>query len=172
MVRAALGTGRIDRGPRRLATYWPAISVVLASALSLLPIVTQTGWFPDFGLVMLLTWRMLRSDVWPSWWAGPLGFANDLLTASPIGLSIALWTGCMLLLDLSDRRTMWRDYWLEWALAALLLLGSAAFRWWIDGLAGSHLPFTHSLPSLAFSILAFPFAARLAGAIDRWRLGR
>ena len=26
----------------------------------------------------------------------------------------------MLALDLIDRRTMWRDYWIEWVLAAVL----------------------------------------------------
>lgn len=172
MVRAALGTGRIDRGPRTFAAYWPVLSVIAGSALALLPIVTDTGWWPDFGFVMLISWRLLRNDVWPAWWAAPMGFANDLLSGSPLGLSISMWTAAMLLLDLADRRTMWRDYWLEWALAGVLLLGSSAMHWWIDGVAGAQVPFNRFFPSLLFSILAFPLAARLAGAIDRWRLGR
>ena len=83
MVRAGLSTrGAIDRGPRPYATAVPPASVVAASALAILPIVAQLGWYPDFGFIMLIAWRLLRSDVWPAWWAAPLGFANDLLTGA------------------------------------------------------------------------------------------
>ncbi len=34
----------------------------------------------------------------------------------------------MLVLDLVDRRTMWRDYWIEWVLAAVLLLVNECAR--------------------------------------------
>ena len=48
------------------------------------------------------TWPRQRPDHW-----------------HPLGFSVALWSATMLVLDLIDRRTMWRDYWLEWALAAV-----------------------------------------------------
>ena len=121
MVRAALARDRsIGQGPSAGAAYVPAISVMVASLLTALPIVSTSGWYPDLGFLMLIAWRLLRPEIWPAWWAAPLGFFNDLMTGAPIGLSIALWTAAMLVLDLIDRRTMWRDYWLEWALAALL----------------------------------------------------
>ena len=37
-----------------------------------------SGWYPDFGFLVLIAWRLLRADAWPAWWAAPLGFVNDL----------------------------------------------------------------------------------------------
>jgi rod shape-determining protein MreD len=173
MVRAALGRGTaLNKGPRRLARFIPAGSVVAASALSLLPIVASVGWIPDFGLLLLLAWRLLRGDAIPSWWAAPLGLVNDLVTGSPVGLSVVIWSGAVLALDLLDRRTMWRDYWVEWALAALLLLLNDVIRWRTDALMGAPLPFAVLWPPLVIAILVFPLAAWAASTIDRWRLGR
>ena len=91
MVRSALAQrgSAMGRGPRAGADYVPAISVVIGSMVSLLPIVSSTGWWPDWGLLMLVAWRLLRADAWPAWWAAPLGFANDLILGNPIGLSVA-----------------------------------------------------------------------------------
>jgi rod shape-determining protein MreD len=172
MVRAALGGSRIDKGPKRFARFIPAGSVVVGSALSLLPIVTEVGWIPDFGFLLLIAWRLLRSDAIPSWWAAPLGLVNDLITGCPVGLSMAIWTAAMLALDLLDRRTMWRDYWIEWALAALLLLADETARWRVDAVMGAPVPFSTLFPPLIIAVLVFPLAAWAASAIDRWRLGR
>ena len=173
MVRAALASKhRIGQGPRIAAGSIPAISVVAASLLSALPIVTDSGWYPDFGFLVLIGWRLLRSDPWPAWWAAPLGFANDLITGSPVGLSVAWWTAVMILLDLVDRRTMWRDYWIEWALAALLLLANESVERWASGVMGAPLPFARIVPPLLISIFVFPVAAWLVARLDRWRLGR
>lgn len=173
MVRAALSSGhRIGQGPRRAAAFIPAASVVGATLLACLPIVTVTGWYPDFGFLALIAWRLLRSDPWPAWWAAPLGFVNDLVTGAPVGQSIVLWTAAMIALDLVDRRTEWRDYWIEWALAALLIALNGAAQWWLAGLVGAHLPAVRILPPLAISVFAFPIAAWLAARLDRWRLGR
>jgi rod shape-determining protein MreD len=110
MVRAALAQPRrIGKGPSRLAAFVPAATVVFASLLAALPIVTTAGWYPDFGFLVLISWRLLRSDPWPPWWAAALGFVNDLFTGYPIGFSSALWSATMLALDLIDRRTMRRD---------------------------------------------------------------
>lgn len=97
MVRSALSSKRrIGQGPVTGAAYVPALSVVAAIALSSLPLMTETGWFPDFGFLMLIAWRLFRSDVWPSWWAAPLGFLNDLVSGNPVGLSVSIWTLSML----------------------------------------------------------------------------
>jgi rod shape-determining protein MreD len=173
MVRAALSQRRrIGQGPRTGAAFIPAASVFVASLLSTLPVVSVSGWWPDFGFLVLIGWRLLRSDPWPAWWAAPLGLANDLITGAPVGLSVALWTAIMILLDLIDRRTIWRDYWMEWALAALLLLASESLEWWIAGLMGAPLPGSRIVPPLVISIFAFPIAAWVIARLDRWRLGR
>lgn len=173
MVRAALKQPRrIGRGPTRIAPFVPAATVVAASLLAALPIVSTSGWFPDFGYLVLLSWRLLRADPWPAWWAAPLGLVNDLFTGYPVGFSIALWSMTMLALDLIDRRTMWRDYWIEWMLAAVLIAIDEWLQWRLATIAGADVPFMLMVPALIISICAFPFSAWLASRIDAWRLGR
>ena len=85
MVRAALGrrTGSLASGPRQGADYVPALSVLFATGLVMLPIVSSHGWWPDTGLLMLIAWRLQRADAWPAWLAAPLGLIHDLLTGAP-----------------------------------------------------------------------------------------
>ena len=173
MVRAALAPHKnIGKGPVPGARLVPAISVIFASLLTALPIVSMSGWYPEFGFLMLIAWRLLRSDAWPAWWAAPLGFFNDLVTGHPIGFSVALWTAAMIALDLADRRTMYRGYWLEWILAALLLLANEAAEWRVAQVMGASLPFLTVLPPLLISVLAFPIFAWIVSRLDLWRLGR
>lgn len=175
MVRAALSTAgqnRIGRGPPAYARFVPALSVVAASLLAALPIVSMTGWYPDFAFLMLIAWRLLRADPFPAWWAAPLGLVNDLFTGFPLGFSVALWSLAMLLLELADRRTLFRDYWIEWLLAAVLIAIHQAFLWKIAEWSGAMVPMVHMLPALVISVLVFPLVAWLASRLDRWRLGR
>ena len=173
MVRAALSTPkRFRRGAKPFAHLLPAASVVAASFLAALPIVSTSGWYPDFGYLVLLGWRLLRADPWPAWWAAPLGLVNDLFTGYPLGFSVALWAATMLVLDLVDRRTMWRDYWIEWMVAAVLIALDEWLLWRVTRMAGADLPFTMMLPQLLISICLFPLTAWAASRLDRWRLGR
>ena len=172
MVRAALDGRRINQGPLPFAQFLPAATVVLASLLTALPIVSTRGWYPEFGYLALLAWRLLRSDPWPAWWAAPLGLVNDLFTGQPIGFSVARWSATMLALDLIDRRTMWRDYWIEWILAAVFLFIHDWFDWQVASAVGARVPFTAVLPSTVIAVLTFPVVAWIVSRIDRWRLGR
>lgn len=173
MARAALQSKkRIGEGPVAGARFVPAATVVLAIFLSALPIVVENGWFPNLGFLTLIAWRLRRADVWPAWWAAPLGFINDVVTGSPVGLSVAVWTLAMLILDFADRRTMWRDYWIEWSLAALLILMDLAAEWQVAAWMGAKLPFILAAPNLLISGASFPLLAWAAAAIDRWRFSR
>jgi rod shape-determining protein MreD len=173
MVRAALSSPkRFGHAPRPLALFVPAATVIAASLLSALPIVSTSGWFPDFGYLALISWRLLRADPWPAWWAAPLGFVNDLFTGYPIGFSIALWSATMLALDLVDRRTLWRDYWIEWMVAAVLIALNEWLHWRVARLIGADIPFSVMRPQLLISVCAFPLSAWAVSRVDRWRLGR
>ena len=175
MVRSALGKqgARLNKGPLVGADYIPAATVIAGSLLSLLPIVSARGWWPDMGLLMLIGWRLLRSDAWPAWWAAPLGFVNDLILGNPVGLSVALWSAIMIAMDILDRRTMWRDYWIEWAIAAVVIGLSEFAHWRIAGLLGAEVLLNSSTgPAILVSVLCFPIAAFIASRLDRWRLGR
>jgi len=175
MVRSALTPkgARLNKGPRTGAEFLPAATVVLGSLISLLPIVSATGWWPDWGLLMLIAWRLLRADAWPAWWAAPLGFVNDLILGSPIGLSVTLWAAMMIAMDILDRRTQWRDYWIEWAIACLFIAIAELAQWRIAAALGASVPLGIATgPAIIVGILCFPVAAFLAARIDRWRLGR
>ena len=173
MVRAALtGRHRIGREPAPYAPYVPAASVVVASLVAALPIISASGWYPDFGFLVLIGWRLLRADPWPAWWAAPLGLINDLFTGYPIGLSVVLWSASMLAVDLIDRRTMWRDYWTEWLLAAVLVAIDQWLQWRIAGMTGARLPYFTIVPPLVISICVFPVVAWVVSRIDAWRLRR
>jgi len=173
MVRAALTSKRrIGQGPKPFAVFVPAASVIAASLLAALPIISERGWYPDFGFIVLIGWRLLRSDPWPGWWAAPLGLVNDLLTGFPVGFSVVLWTATMLALDLVDRRTMWRDYWIEWALAAVLIAIHQWLQWRVAISSGARVPMAAMVPPLLLSVCVFPLGAWLVSRIDRWRLGR
>lgn len=173
MVRAALSPSKRFRpGAKPYAYLVPAITVVAASFLAALPIVSTSGWYPDFGYLFLLGWRLLRADSWPAWWAAPLGLANDLFTGYPLGFSVALWSATMIALDLIDRRTMWRDYWIEWTLAAVLIAIDEWLQWRVARLAGAALSFDAMVPPIVIAICAFPLVAFVIGRIDAWRLGR
>ena len=173
MARAALtGRTRLGRDPAPYAPYVPAASIVVASFLSALPIISMSGWYPDFGYLVLISWRLLRADPFPPWWAAPLGLVNDLFTGNLIGFSVTLWAATMLALDLIDRRTMWRDYWIEWVLAAVLLTIDQWLQWRLARLLGADVPFLAMVPAIVISICVFPLSAWIVSRIDAWRLRR
>jgi rod shape-determining protein MreD len=175
MARSALTSkgARLNKGPRTGADFLPAATVVAGSMVALMPIVSASGWWPDWGLLLLIAWRLLRADAWPAWWAAPLGFVNDLILGNPIGLSVALWAAMMIAMDILDRRTQWRDYWIEWGIAALFIAIAELAQWRVAALLGASVPLGVTAgPAIVVGILCFPGAAFFALRIDRWRLGR
>ncbi len=175
MVHSALSLSHgssLTRGPKRAALSVPAISVLVATALSVLPIMSDHGWWPDAGLLILIAWRLQRSDAWPAWLAAPLGLVHDLLTGAPIGLAVALWPTFMLAFDLIDRRTMWRDYWIEWVLAAIFIALFIVAQWQVAALDGAAVRFVNIAPSILVNAVCFPIAAYLVARLDRRRMGR
>ena len=175
MVRSALSYRgpALGKGPRYGAAYVPAATVIAGSMVALLPIVSSSGWWPDWGLLMLVAWRLLRPDAWPAWWAAPLGFANDLIVGNPIGLSVTMWSAVMIAMDILDRRTMWRDYWIEWAIAAMFIALNELAQWRVAAILGAAVPLRLSTtPAIILAVLCFPISAYLAARLDRWRLGQ
>ncbi|MBV8685867.1 MAG: rod shape-determining protein MreD [Alphaproteobacteria bacterium] len=150
----------------------PVASTLAASALDLLPVVATTPLVPDFAYLVLLAWRLLRPELWSAQVALPLGLFNDLVAGHPLGQSMALWTITFLVFELVDSRTGWRDYWMDWLLAAFAILFYTAGMWWIARVMGSRIELAVLAPQLALSIIAYPLVARLVIALDRWRLSR
>jgi rod shape-determining protein MreD len=171
MSRIAL-TSRDMAMKKARRQYVPVTSTLVAASLSLLPIVVNAPISPDWGFMVLLAWRLLRPEMWPAKIALPLGLYNDLISGHPIGQSMALWTATFLILDIVDSRAMYRDYWMDWLLAVVLMLFYIAGGWAIAGMMGSKVEFAVLWPQIGFSVLAYPLVARLVVGLDRWRLTR
>jgi rod shape-determining protein MreD len=152
--------------------FIPLASTICAIFLSLLPIVAATPLVPDLGLLVLIAWRLLRPEIWTATTALGLGLLNDLVTGNPLGQSMLLWTSLFLIFDLIDSRLGFRDYLMDWLIAAAAIAGACAGAWYIALLLGSDIGFLVVAPQIAVSILAYPIVTRIVLALDRWRLGR
>jgi rod shape-determining protein MreD len=157
---------------RARRAYVPVVSTVLAILLPILPVIISTPLVPDFGFLFLLAWRLLRPEMWTARTALPLGFLSDLVNGHPIGQSMALWTLTFLILDIIESRAVFKDYWLDWLLASLLILFHTWGSWFISRLMGSSAEFAILWPQVALSVLFYPVVARILVGLDRWRLTR
>ena len=171
MARIALTQGDVRRRDLR-RRYVPIASTILACLVNVLPIIVSTPIIPDFAFLVLLAWRLLRPEMWSVTTAIPLGLLNDLLAGHPLGQSAALWTSIFLIMDLVDSRVAWRDYWMDWMLAAVFILGYTFGDWAIGRWMGSTAQFGILWPQIGASILLYPVVARIVLVLDRWRLAR
>ena len=171
MARIALTQGDVRRRDLR-RRYVPIASTILACLVNVLPIIVSTPIIPDFAFLVLLAWRLLRPEMWSVTTAIPLGLLNDLLAGHPLGQSAALWTSIFLIMDLVDSRVAWRDYWMDWMLAAVFILGYTFGDWAIGRWMGSTAEFGILWPQIGASILLYPVVARIVLVLDRWRLAR
>ena len=153
--------------------YVPLSSTLVAILLgAMLPLVAESPWVPNLGFLMLITWRLMRPEIWPVWAAAAFGLVADLVSGAPLGQSTLLWTAVFLGLESLEAWMGVRDYWLDWGAAAAALLFHSVGVWYIALLMGSDTRYWIMAPQLALSVLAYPIAARLVLALDRWRLAR
>ena len=152
--------------------FVPLGSTLLAIALALLPIVSSAPLVPDLGFLVLVTWRLLRPEIWSAQSALALGLVNDLVGGHPIGQSMLLWTAAFLAFDLIDSRLGFRDYLMDWAIGAGAIIFHTVGVWYIGLLMGHDVRFSVILPQIGLALLLYPVAARLVLAFDRWRLMR
>ena len=152
--------------------FVPVVSTVIAILLGLFPLIVTVPLVPDIGFLVLITWRLLRPEIWMPSVALGFGLLDDLVSGNPIGQSMALWTTIFLIFDMLDSRIDYRDFWMDWlyAAGAIVLHGSGA--WAIAMLMGSAVDYQVILPQLGASVLIYPMLARLVLRLDRWRLHR
>lgn len=158
--------------PSRRLLVTPTLSVIIASFITTLPIIANAPLLPPLGLLMLLSWRLMRSDVWPIWIGIPLGFVDDLVSGQPVGSAVALWTILMLAIDMVDRRIVWRDYWVDWMIGGFALLfaligGALLAR---VGNVGTVIMLIG--PQWLISLFMLPLFMLLVARLDAWRLRR
>ncbi len=162
---------RLERAP----TSWvligiPVVSVMLGSLVTLLPQLATAPTMPPFGLMVLLGWRMLVRDLWPAWIGVPLGLFDDLFSGQPLGSAACIWTILLLLMELFDRRMMWRDYKQDWIIASSMIAGALVIGFMfanMGGAGGSSLLLMG--PQILLSALCMPLVVRFCSGLDRLR---
>ena len=152
--------------------FVPLLSTLAAILLAQLPIVVSSPLLPDFGFLLLITWRLLRPEIWTARMALGLGLVADLVTGDPLGQNMLLWTTTFLALDLIDSRLGFRDDWMDWLIAAAAIIFHTAGAWYIALLMGAQVRMAVMFPQIGLSVLAYPVAARIVLGLDRWRLMR
>jgi rod shape-determining protein MreD len=164
---------RLDSPPSNLTLILiPVLSVMLGSITTLLPMIATAPILPPFGLLMLISWRLLHRDLWPVWAALPLGLFDDMFSGQPLGSAVMIWTMVFLVIDLFDRRMIWRDYRQDWALGCGLLAAAIGLALAIANATGGATSILYLIPQFAVSALCLPLTARICAALDRvrWQL--
>jgi rod shape-determining protein MreD len=158
---------RIGRNPsafRRNAV--PIATTMIASMVTLLPIIATIPLMPPWGLIVFLAWRALHRHLWPVWIGFALGAWDDAFSGAVMGTSMLLWTLILIGYDIIDRRMIWREFLAEWGLASAIIVLVIVSSMAIGG-AGNPLLM---VPQIILSILVFPLVTRLCSRLDEWRL--
>ncbi len=150
----------------------PLLMTVFGSMLAILPIIAAIPMMPPVGLMILVCWRLLHRNIWPAWVGLPLGLWDDMLSGQPIGSAMLIWTVIMLVLDLADRRMVWRDFWQDWILASAIFVFAALTGLLIANFTGGNTSPIVIIPQILMTIALYPLVARLCGLVDVWRLPR
>jgi rod shape-determining protein MreD len=148
----------------------PIVTVVLASAITAMPVITDQALLPPLGYMVFLAWRLLRPGLLPMWAGLPFGLVDDILSGQPFGSAGLLWSLSMLIIELIDARGAWRDYWQDWFIAGVLIIAYLLGGLWIVGLAHTRPDIVSLFPQIVISILTYPLVVRIVSMLDRWRL--
>jgi rod shape-determining protein MreD len=138
--------------------------------MTTLPIFTAQPLLPPFGLLMLLSWRLMRPGLLPVWSGVPFGLMDDVFSGQPFGSAALLWSLAMLIIEIIDSRAIWRDHIQDWLIASLLIIAALLGGLWIAGLAHAAPSPIVLLPQIALSILLYPLVVRICARLDSWRL--
>lgn len=162
---------RINRAPSPiLAVATPWLLVMLGSLSPLLPLIASAPVIPPLGFLFLMAWQQLRPGLFPVWAGLPLGLIDDLFSGQPLGSAMALWSVAAIGMDYFEARFPWRGFALDWLIAAGVIAAYLMLALYVSNLAGAAVPVRVLVPQLIVAVLAYPLAARLVGAVDRFRL--
>lgn len=163
----SLAPGSPFREPvsRERARLLPWTSVMAGSLVTILPIGATLPLLPPFGLLLLLSWRLLAPMALRVWAPPLLGLFDDLVSGQPLGSAMLLWTGAYFLVDVLEARSAMQDFWQNWAIAAAgvaMVLGIGRL---IAVPLGAHVDAAVAAQVLV-SVLLFPLAAHAVAWID------
>ncbi|AKM06924.1 rod shape-determining protein MreD [Pelagerythrobacter marensis] len=164
---------RINRAHSPALAYAvPWITIILASLLPMLPIASAAPVVPPIGLMVLVSWRLVRPGLLPVWAGFVFGAIDDLFSGQPFGSGILLWSLAMIAIEAVEIRFPWRSFVQDWLIAGLIttvyILAAALLSGAIPG-----IPLLGALvPQILLSLLVYPIIARMVSTLDRFRLLR
>ena len=158
-----------DPLPAGSARLLPWTSVMAGSLVTILPWGATLPVLPPFGLLMMLSWRLLAPLSLRSWAPSMLGLFDDLVSGQPIGSAMMLWTAVFFLVEALDARSGVRDFVQNWAIAAVAIALCLAGGRLVATPLGAHVDSVLWL-QIVISILLFPATARLVAWIDLKRV--
>lgn len=150
------------------ARILPFATVLGGSLLSLPPLGMLTPLLPPFGLLILLSWRLLAPLSIRLWVPPLLGLFDDLVSGQPVGSAMLLWTLAFFLVEAMDARSGVRDFWQSWVIAGVAIAMALAGGRLIATPLGAHVDIMLSL-QIVVSILIFPLIARTVAWVDAKR---
>lgn len=170
--RDAFGS-KINRDHSPVLLYAvPWVSILLVSLTPLWPVIAPAPIVPPFAFLLLLSWRMLRPEVFPLWAGFPLGLWDDFFSGQPLGSAILLFSLTFIALDLIERRFPWRGFWQNWLTAALFLVIYLPASVIFSGSDVTIRQMSLIMPQILLSIVAFPIIMRIVALLDTIRLLR
>jgi len=162
---------RINRAPSPILAHgMPWVTVFLASVVPSWLVISSAPILPPVGFLVLLGWRQLRPGLLPIWAGLPLGLLDDLFSGQPLGSAVLLWSLTMILLDIVEARIPWRNFGLEWLMAAGIVAAYILAGLGLANIAGASTSVRVLAPQIIVSILVYPLVARMVAMFDRLRL--
>lgn len=160
-----------DHSPILLALV-PWGSIMLMAMLPFLVVTASLPLMPPLALLFLLAWRLVRPGVLPVWAGLPLGLWVDLFSGQPFGCSVLLFSLTLLGIEVLESRFPWRDFWQDWAIAAVAIIAYVVLGAAFSGASVQPVGIPAIFPQIAMAILAYPAVARLTASLDVVRLWR
>ncbi|MBW6523806.1 rod shape-determining protein MreD [Sphingomonas sp. RHCKR47] len=154
--------------PLGSARLLPWATVMIGSLLTILPFGATLSLLPPFGLLALLSWRLLAPFAIRRWAPAFLGLFDDLVSGQPVGSAMLLWTLAYFLVGALEARSGLRDFWQNWVIAALAIAVALAGGRLAATPLGAHVDVALGV-QVILSILLFPAVAFLIARVDARR---
>lgn len=147
------------------ARVLPWTSVMAGSLVTILPAGAPLPLLPPFGLLLLLSWRLLAPLAVRVWVPPLLGLFDDLVSGQPVGSAMLLWPCAYFLVDALEARSGIADFWQNWAMAAVAITLVLAIGRLLATPMGAHVD-TALMVQIAVTVLLFPLTAYGVAWID------
>ncbi|NTS65704.1 rod shape-determining protein MreD [Sphingomonas sp. HHU CXW] len=155
--------------PLGSARLLPWSTVMAGSLLTIVPVGATLALMPPFGLLVLLSWRLLAPFAIRLWAPAALGLFDDIVSGQPIGSAMLLWTLGYFLVGVMEARSGMRDFWQNWVIAAVAITLCLVGGRIIATPVAAHVDVALAM-QITLSILFFPAVAYLIGRLDARRV--